>query len=59
MLYLGLPTVMKAPQDKALGYTAVVVVSAIVLWMVVGAIAAGVVASFVVGTVGLGALALS
>jgi hypothetical protein len=59
LLYLGLPTVMKAPQDKALGYTAVVVVSAIVLWMVVGAIAAGVVASFVVGTVGLGALALS
>ena len=59
LLYLGLPVVMKAPQDKALGYTAVVVVSAIVLWMVVGAIAAGVVASFVVGTVGLGALALS
>ena len=59
LLYLGLPTVMKAPQDKALGYTVVVVLAAIVLAMVVSAIAAGVVASFVVGTVGLGALALS
>lgn len=59
LLYLGLPTLMKAPQDKALGYTVVVVLAAIVLAMVVSAIAAGVVASFVVGTVGLGALALS
>ena len=59
LLYLGLPVVMKAPQDKALGYTAVVVISAIVLWMVVSAIAAAVVASFVVGTIGLGAMALS
>lgn len=59
LLYLGLPTLMKTPQDKALGYTVVVVISAIVLAMVASAIAAGVVASFVVGTIGLGALALS
>ena len=59
LLYLGLPTLMKTPQDKALGYTAVVVVSALVLAMVASAIAAGVVASFVVGTIGLGALAVS
>ncbi len=31
LLYLGLPALMKAPQDKAVGYTAVVVVCAIVL----------------------------
>ncbi len=31
LLYLGLPHLMKAPQDKAVGYTAVVVVCAIVL----------------------------
>lgn len=58
LLYLGLPTVMKAPQDKALAYTAVVVISAIVLWMVVGMVATGVTLSFAAGAVGLGALAL-
>jgi Yip1-like protein len=35
LLYLGLPHLMKAPQDKAVGYTAVVVVCAIVLSFVV------------------------
>ena len=35
LLYLGLPALMKAPQDKAIGYTAVVVVCAIVLSIVV------------------------
>ena len=35
LLYLGLPKLMKAPQDKAAGYTAVVVLAAIVLWVVV------------------------
>lgn len=38
LLYLGLPVLMKAPEDKALGYTAVVVIVAIVLFLVVGAI---------------------
>lgn len=38
LLYLGLPTLMKAPQDKALGYAALVVVGAIVVGIVVGAI---------------------
>jgi hypothetical protein len=42
LLYLGLIAVMKAPQDKALGYTAVVVVVAIVvsvvLSMIIGAV---------------------
>jgi len=36
LLYLGLPRLMKAPQEKAIGYTAVVVVVAIVVMMVVG-----------------------
>jgi predicted lipid-binding transport protein (Tim44 family) len=35
LLYLGLPKLMKAPADKAAGYTAVVVLAAIVLWVVV------------------------
>jgi hypothetical protein len=38
LLYLGLQRVMKCPQDKAIGYTAVVVVCAIVLAVVVSAI---------------------
>ena len=40
LLYLGLPVLMKAPQDKAVGYIAVVIVMAIVLAMVIGAVRA-------------------
>jgi hypothetical protein len=36
LLYLGLPKLMKCPEDKAVGYTAVVVVCAIVLSVVIG-----------------------
>jgi hypothetical protein len=39
LLYLGLPVLMKSPQDKALGYTVLVVIVAIVIFVVVGAIA--------------------
>ena len=35
LLYLGLPKLMKTPQDKALGYTALVVVAYIVIFLVV------------------------
>jgi hypothetical protein len=38
LLYLGLPHTMKCPQDKAGGYTAVVVIIAIVLYFVIGAV---------------------
>ncbi len=38
LLYLGLPVLMKAPQDKAVGYTVVVIVCAVVLFFAVGAI---------------------
>ncbi|MBA3940597.1 MAG: YIP1 family protein [Sphingopyxis sp.] len=38
LLYVGLPILMKVPQDKALVYTIVVVVVAVVLFMIVGAI---------------------
>ena len=36
LLYLGLPVMMKAPQQKAVGYTAVVVVSTIVIFLALG-----------------------
>jgi hypothetical protein len=38
LIHLGLQSVMKAPQDKAVGYTAVVVIIFIVASMIVGAV---------------------
>lgn len=38
LLYLGLPVLMKAPQDKALPYTVVVVVCAVLVGLVLGAV---------------------
>ena len=38
LLYLGLPVLMKSPAEKSMGYTVVVVVCAIVLFWVVGAV---------------------
>ncbi len=38
VLYLGLPRLMKSPEDKALGYTVVVVICAIVLSLVIAAV---------------------
>jgi Yip1-like protein len=35
LLYLGLPVLMKAPQDRAIAYTGVVIVAAIVVFIVV------------------------
>lgn len=40
LIYLGLPVVMKCPQDKAVGYTAVVVIVSIVAGIIVGTVAA-------------------
>jgi hypothetical protein len=52
LLYLGLPPLMKAPQDKAVGYTAVVVVCAIVLSVVIMAVGGIVMAPAVAGLAG-------
>jgi Yip1 domain len=40
LLYTGLPVLMKAPEDKAFGYTAVILLVAIVFFMVIGLVAA-------------------
>jgi len=53
LLFLGLPRLMKCPEDKALGYTAVVVVCAIVVSVIVASIG-GVIAG--AGMIGAGAL---
>ena len=46
LLYLGLPVLMKAPADKAVSYTAVVVIAGIVLAIIIGAITAPVAGLF-------------
>ena len=51
LLYLGLPIVMKSPRDKALGYTVVVIVAAVVLFMIIGVIAGRFLAVPTAGTV--------
>lgn len=46
LLYLGLPVVMKAPKEKALAYTVVTILAAIVLFFIVGAVVTAVSAAF-------------
>ncbi len=38
LLYLGLPVLMKAPQEKALGYTVVVIIAAIVVFALIAVV---------------------
>jgi Yip1 domain len=54
-LYLGLPKLMKAPADKAMGYTVVTVIAAVVVSLLAGAVVAPVVGLFA----GAGALTSS
>ncbi len=49
LLYLGLPRLMKCSQEKAVGYTAIVVVAALVVSLVLGAVAATISGSALVG----------
>ena len=41
LLYLGLPIVMKVPKDRAMGYTAVVIIVAIVIFVIGQAVISG------------------
>jgi hypothetical protein len=43
LLYLGLPVLMRSPQDKALAYTVVVLIAAIVIFVVIGAVSSALV----------------
>ncbi|HEU5217528.1 MAG TPA: Yip1 family protein [Gemmatimonadales bacterium] len=40
LLFLGLPILMKSPEDKSLGYTVVTILCGIVVYFVIGAVAA-------------------
>jgi hypothetical protein len=54
LMYVGAPKVMKVPDDKALGYTVVIVIITIVIYMVIG-----VVGNAVAGIGALGGTTLS
>ena len=49
LLYLGLPRLMKAPDEKAIPYTVVVIIVAIVIMVVIGAVSSLLVPSTVRG----------
>lgn len=54
LLYLGLPTLMKSPKEKATGYTVVVIICAIVLFVVIGAVGRMFISTPAVAVPGLG-----
>ncbi len=43
LLYLGIPVLMRTPQDKVMGYTIVIVICAIIVSIVLGLVVAGIV----------------
>lgn len=56
LLYLGVPRLMKSPAEKAFGYTAAIVVCAVVLSIVVSAVTGVFIASGAFGSAGLAGL---
>jgi hypothetical protein len=56
LLYLGLPRLMKCPEDKAIGYTVVVVICAIVLTLCITAVGGLIVGAGAIGAGALGGL---
>jgi hypothetical protein len=54
LLYLGLPVLMRCPQDKSIGYTIVTVICAIVMWVAIGFLTTCAVTGL--GLAGIGAL---
>ena len=59
LLYLGLPKLMKAPQDKALGYTAVTVVAYVVIFVIIAAVSSAIAGVGMMGAGVAGAQATS
>lgn len=49
LLYLGLPVLMKSPKEKALSYTAVVIIVGIIISVVIGVVAGRFIASPTMG----------
>lgn len=59
VLYLGLPRLMKSPEDRSLGYTAVVVICAIVIGVVIGGVGGRIGRPAMMGGGGLAAIGMS
>ena len=55
LLYLGLPRLMKNPEDKTIGYTVVIVIAAIVVSVIIGIIGSAIAGTAAMVTGGLGA----
>lgn len=58
LLFVGLPKLMKAPEDRAVTYTIVAIVCDVVLYLVIGGIIGAVTASIIGGAMLAGAAAL-
>ncbi len=54
LLYQGLPRLMKAPPEKAFGYTVVAIVVAIILYLAVGAVLAAIAGMAILGGMAVG-----
>jgi len=53
LLYLGIPVMMQCPPDKAIGYTATVVIVAIVVFVIIGVIVGAITAAMFRASLGL------
>ena len=58
ILYLGLPKLMKCPEDKTIGYFLVSIVVAIVVQMIIGAVIGSITMMLTIGAIAGGAAAL-
>src|SRR5215475_14762586 len=54
LLYLGLPALMKAPKEKAAGYTIVTIIGAFVVMFIVSIVGAGIAGAGMVASGGMG-----
>jgi hypothetical protein len=52
LLYLGLPVLMRSPKDKAIAYTAVLCVCAIVLYVIIGVVSGRLIGGVMPGSYG-------
>jgi hypothetical protein len=57
LLFVGLPILMKVPEDKKVGYFIVTVIAGIVMYVIISMIVSVISASFVVASVGMAGLA--
>lgn len=57
LLFVGLPILMKAPEDKKVGYFIVTVIAGVVMYFIISAIVGAISMSFVAASVGMAGLA--